>query len=471
MVGLFFRFFFGTLAIVAAVVAVPSIYLAAVFGLLDLPWLTGIEDATEPVRADHSDRDRLRERVTREMTDDNRFDMVLSESELNGLLNGELAGLARIREPGIDLRADGVRFAARLAGRIPIPIAADAALRLSDGRVRFELESASIGFVSIPEFLFDPADWALNRAANLNRLLTARGDLRFTELISGDSAMRLVGRIDDSPSENAAAAVAALRGSAAEGSSRPRARALRDPNTKPRPGAWAYLALGDSLAAGEGATASDFNFATRFWRYLESTFDSSLAFTNLGISGESTRSFVDGPDSQLFRAIGEIRRLQDDGEPDTYVHVITLTLGANDIFPVLEGPICRTGPADPVCKAALDDATGQIESGVRTVLERLRDAAGPETLILVATYYDPFDFGLGLAFERLSDETIRTLNDNILAAARTNDVAVADTHGLFAGRAAELTHVLEGDVHPVDAGYGALTLAFQNAYEAVGPFR
>ena len=115
------------------------------------------------------------------------------------------------------------------------------------------------------------------------------------------------------------------------------------------------------------------------------------------------------------------------------MHVITLTLGANDIFPVLEGPICRTGPADPVCKAALDDATGQIESGVRTVLERLRDAAGPETLILVATYYDPFDFGLGLAFERLSDETIRTLNDNILAAARTNDVAVADTHGLFRG--------------------------------------
>ncbi|MDP6184202.1 MAG: SGNH/GDSL hydrolase family protein, partial [Gammaproteobacteria bacterium] len=218
------------------------------------------------------------------------------------------------------------------------------------------------------------------------------------------------------------------------------------------------------------ATSTATNYATGFWKYLESSFNVGFEFANFGIPGESTSSFVRGSESQLDRAIAEIQNLQADGDPATRVHVITLALGANDIFPILEGPTCRAGPGDPNCRDELDRATSEIEGNMNVILRRLREAAGPETLIIMTTYYDPFDFGTGLAFERLSDETMRILNVRIVVAARGNDVAIADAHTLFRGLAARLTHVLEGDVHPLDSGYGVLLLAFQDVYERIGPF-
>ena len=105
------------------------------------------------------------------------------------------------------------------------------------------------------------------------------------------------------------------------------------------------------------------------------------------------------------------------------------------------------------------------------IFSSVREAAGPQTHILALRYYDPFDFGTGLAFEQLADQTIRDMNERIAAAALRNGVLLADAHTLFRGSAVRLTHVLEGDVHPSDQGYGVLLLAFQDAYEGIGLFR
>ena len=51
-----------------------------------------------------------------------------------------------------------------------------------------------------------------------------------------------------------------------------------------------------------------------------------------------------------------------------------------------------------------------------------------------------------------------------------HNVTIAEANSLYRGLAAVLTHILEGDIHPNDDGYGVLLRGFQDAYEQVGPF-
>lgn len=467
----FFKFFLITLFAIAILLGAPILYFSAAIGAIDLPWLTGVAaDELASSRPDHSERDRLRQRISEELQSANRFDVTLSEDEVNRILVGELAGVGRLTNARIDLEPQGGRFRARLAGRVAIPINASFSFVLDDGRVRLDLDAVSIGYLPLPSFALDPADWLFNHVGGVNQILSARGDARLSELRSGNAALRIAGYRDEQAGEISGAELASVLSYASGDIPIPRARAAREPTLQPPADAWKYLALGDSLSVGEGATTTANNYATGFWKYLESTFNVGFAFENFGIRGESTASFAQGPDAQLDRAVADIQSLEVDADPATRVHVITLSLGANDIFPILAGPACRAGPGDPECRNELDRATSEIEDNMNLILGRLREAAGPETLIFVTTYYDPFDFGTGLAFERLSDETMRNLNDRIVVAARANNVSVADAHALFRGLAAQLTHVLEGDVHPLDSGYGVLLLAFEDAYERSGPF-
>ena len=104
------------------------------------------------------------------------------------------------------------------------------------------------------------------------------------------------------------------------------------------------------------------------------------------------------------------------------------------------------------------------------ILSRLREAAGSNTHILLMTYYNPFSFGTGLPFETVSNSTIKILNDQIRTIASRHSVIIANAHLLFGDLAAALTHVLLGDIHPNNTGYGVLLRSFQDAYEEVGPF-
>lgn len=467
----FFRAFLLTLFLIATIVVVPIVYLSAAIGATDLPWLTGIDSADlQNVGPDHSGRDSLRQRIDGQLESSDSFDVTLTEHEVNRIFKGELAGLGRLHNPRFDLGSQGGRLSAELAGRVPVPLEADVTFSLDSGRIRLHLHEVSIGFLTFPEPLLEPTGAFLNYVAGVNQVLSHQGDMRLAELRSGNAALRIAGYRIERAAQITDTEIATVLSDALGNIPAPRERAARTPSAIPRPGAWKYLALGDSLAAGEGASSPTSNYASRFRTYLEATFNVSFAFANLGIPGESTSSFVQSPESQLDRAIAEIKSLQTDGDPATQTHVITLSLGVNDIVPILEGALCRAGPSDPGCRSELDNAVSRIETNMSVILRRLREAAGPETLIMLMTYYDPFDFGSGLAFETLSDETMRNLNGRIIAAAHANDITIADAHSLFRGLAARLTHVLEGDVHPVDRGYGVLLLAFQDAYERIGPF-
>ena len=80
-----------------------------------------------------------------------------------------------------------------------------------------------------------------------------------------------------------------------------------------------------------------------------------------------------------------------------------------------------------------------------------------------------FDIALMLFWSRHA-ATLKILNDQIRTIASRHSVIIANAHLLFGDLAVALTHVLLGDIHPNNAGYGVVLRAFQDAYEEVGPF-
>ena len=78
------------------------------------------------------------------------------------------------------------------------------------------------------------------------------------------------------------------------------------------PGDELYLALGDSLAANVGVDRPQDGYVSRFHAHLERETGRDLGLLNLGISGESSFSIMQG---QFQRALNEIRQRRDDGNP------------------------------------------------------------------------------------------------------------------------------------------------------------
>ena len=493
------RVLLGLVASVVAAVGAATFYLAATLGIIDVPWLSDAGEDVIPLETERAESvsdvsqvnlesaplgaaqprpapvqaravAEIEELIGRDLQDDDHFDITLTESEINRLLLSGLPRDARIRNLDVGLTPDLLTFDGELKGRIPVPFHGSLTFILEGGKARVNLQEVRLGVIPLAGFARAGMNTLLNEIGNLNKALAETGEVEITEIELRSGSMRIAGRrrgtaLAGMPNlnlERPEVDLAVLP--------KPRIKAAKTPAATPAPGAWLYLSLGDSLAAGEGATSSTQNYVTGFWQYLEETYRVAIRFSNLGISGESTNSFVRRADPQIRRAIAEIERLQNDGLDETLVHAITLSLGANDIFPVLQSDDCTEQPMSADCQRELDRVTDKLEQNMDVILRALREAAGPDTLIILLTYYNPFDLGTGLPFEEVSDQTLDRLNRRIINVAARHNVSTANSNAVFADLAPALTHILTGDIHPRDSGYDALLLAFQDAYERAGPF-
>ncbi|MFQ5880829.1 MAG: SGNH/GDSL hydrolase family protein, partial [Dehalococcoidia bacterium] len=227
-----------------------------------------------------------------------------------------------------------------------------------------------------------------------------------------------------------------------------------------------YLALGDSLAAGVGASdRAAKGYVPLIHRHLQETprwRERDLGLLNLSVPGETTASMM-APGGQLEQATGEIARRNGDADPNSDVEVITIDIGANDLLDLLLANLaCALNPDEPECQTRLQYTLALAAANVRTIFRQLRTAAGPDAIIIVMTYYNPFS-GTGLPLEQVADEAVAELNVTIVAAAGAPEVKalVADVFPLFAGKAPQLTHItqLPPDVHPNDTGYALIAEA------------
>lgn len=211
----------------------------------------------------------------------------------------------------------------------------------------------------------------------------------------------------------------------------------------------AYLALGDSIAAGIGASRpSQGGYAAIVAGYLDRLAPAPIQRINLAVPGETSRSLLDG--DQLAWALRFLDAARRNG---LRISPITVTVGANDLLRARGEPGLRA--------AALEDVAANLGELLARLQTATRDAEGRPTADFVVTgYYDasgtpPDAVGSDGWWLAALDRTIAGEAER--AGARWVDVAAS-----FRGREDELTRYPE-DIHPTDAGHRAIAEAVWQA--------
>ncbi|MCH7811961.1 MAG: SGNH/GDSL hydrolase family protein [Chloroflexi bacterium] len=210
----------------------------------------------------------------------------------------------------------------------------------------------------------------------------------------------------------------------------------------------AYLALGDSIAAGEGSTSpKTLSYPALVQAALEARLGVPFELESLAVPGHTTQDLID---QQLAPAIERL--------PGSEVRLITITIAGNDLFQYSTEPSCVRDPSDPECP--LEAGLLEVERRLDRILGDLR-AAAPQAAIVIQLYPNLLS-GTGNQFERPMDIAFDLLNGVITGVARRYDVLLADPRVAFLGRGPEFSHAAEPtpDFHPTDAGHRAIADAF-----------
>jgi acyl-CoA thioesterase-1 len=236
-----------------------------------------------------------------------------------------------------------------------------------------------------------------------------------------------------------------------------------DPSTK------VYLALGDSLAVGEGASTPARGYVPLLFDFFKQPEHGNVDEPRkLAVGGETSSSMLSG---QLTAALNVIN------EP-TDVRVVTLDIGGNDIRKLLaEDSPCvatRSKPIDPIaCQQLLAAVLNTFAVNYAQILAELTQALeadpGNES-VLVMTYYNPFS-GTGWSVEPLAEAAVTGLNSLIASIGSQYGATIVDVYGPFQGQGLDLTNIgvtTPPDVHPNDAGYQEIAEAFIRAYKPHG---
>ena len=211
-----------------------------------------------------------------------------------------------------------------------------------------------------------------------------------------------------------------------------------------------YLALGDSWAAGQGASdAASTSYVALVAQALRSRFGGTLRLQSLAVGAQTTQSLIDG---QLVQIV-ELLRERD-------VRLVTFTIGGQDMFQHVGAPACLQDPSDPACP--LEEGLLEVKQRLDRILRELREAE-PEVAIVIQAYPNLFS-GTGHQFERPAEIAFDLLNGVITSVAGRHNVLVANPRAAFEGRGGDLSHVLQPgpdlDFHPNDAGHRIIADAF-----------
>lgn len=209
-----------------------------------------------------------------------------------------------------------------------------------------------------------------------------------------------------------------------------------------------YLALGDSIAAGSGATdASSTGYVALVEEALRERFGEPLELQSLAVAGHTTQNLID---EQLGPAV---ERLSEGS-----VRLVTVTIGGNDLGQFAAEVACLPDPSDLACP--LEDGLLDVERRLSFILRELQ-SADPEATIAVQLYPNLFS-GTAHQFERPADIAFDLLNGVITGVANRHGVLVADPRHAFVAEGLYLTHIADPtpDAHPNDDGYRAIADAF-----------
>lgn len=201
-----------------------------------------------------------------------------------------------------------------------------------------------------------------------------------------------------------------------------------------------YLTLGDSVAAGVGASDRDSGYAGLLFKALQQGDPTLTRHVNLAIPGETSESLIR---RQLDNAVDELKT----GD----VRLATFAIGANDLLRLLRD--CANQLESPECQTKADAAIETLQKNIDESLDTLLAVPSGARFVIVG-YYNP----LGSVLPDTAKYADR-LNQALRHAADQRGLDFVEIASLFRDKEASLTRILSGDVHPNDDGHKEIAQA------------
>lgn len=250
-----------------------------------------------------------------------------------------------------------------------------------------------------------------------------------------------------------------------------------------------YLALGDSLAFGQTTpplqpSNGDQGYVKPYADWL-ATQNGGIRpnVINLAISGEMSPSFFDGitpqgwtravsanlnypnpPVSQDSLMLSKIASEQAAGHQISHV---SFALGSNDFLYMAGNPAFASAtPAQQQQMVGQTFAT--LQANYTHLLTQLRSAL-PNAMILLLDYYNPYAIDPSNPFAQMFTAIALGHEQMIEAEAAAFNARVVDIFTPFVGHEAQYTHILDGNIHPNDLGYGVIAQQMINTTQAPEP--
>jgi lysophospholipase L1-like esterase len=209
-----------------------------------------------------------------------------------------------------------------------------------------------------------------------------------------------------------------------------------------------YVSMGDSVAAGSGASDPA---ETSFVALVAVDEDAELY--GVAEAGSTTGDVIVDQLPDLLSILGSGR-----------VRFITISAGGNDLAGLIPNPSCVEDPLPASCplEETLDDVAARLDE----ILRLIREADARVPVVLLG--YPNFFSNTGHPFEDPAGRVLPQLVEEMRDVASTYErVTVAEPS--FDGRGGDLTHVLDEqfDPHPNDAGHRVIADAVLVALEEV----
>lgn len=399
------------------------------------------------------------------VTDNSAFYLELNDQELSDLLLAKSSSVSAIRDIGVSINPGTVDINGSIGGTPALPFSGTVAVNFNSGQIDVELTDVSVSFLPVPGAVEEEIQPLIDQGLDINKALNESGATQIQSFDMQPGKMTIIGiqksgkMVSDSTKN---ALLEAFQSGSSSGSTQPPGASIVPPGTAgtSEPGSDLYLALGDSLAANVGVSNPQDGYVSRFHSYLERETGRDLGLLNLGISGESSISIMNG---QFEQAVSEIQQRRNDGDPDTTVSVLTIDLGANDLLTHLGSGECNSDPRGEICQARLNAGIEGFSRNFPEIVGTLSSELEPGSEFYIMTMYNPFDFGLGIPFEAFSNEIVQSINAIIAENAANVGAKLADPYDDMEGKAAAWTNMLQGDIHPNPDGYQTMAFSLTEA--------
>lgn len=191
-----------------------------------------------------------------------------------------------------------------------------------------------------------------------------------------------------------------------------------------------YVALGDSLTVGVGASFLTPGFVGRYVRLTEKKLDRRI-FTDIFVkSGIETSGVLD-----IVRSESLHRKI-------TRANIITISAGGNDLIQASKDFI-ESGDQAEIAQSVKECHSNMMK--IMAMIHELKKDCGVPFIIYLLNLYNP------LSQVALADKWVRLFNRHLSSFDNNKTIRVVDIYTVFKGRQEEL--LSRDRIHPNNLGY------------------